>query len=176
MIVNRFDHQKSDHVDVRPKEDREFVQVWNSPRGTPGRRLVLTYFRTAEGPREICHHLHLDEGPFKLIVATDWGRVFYYREGWETRHERFLPSGKLLICDARHGYKLRSVFTADFDWTQCLSRGKPLGDRQTLRRQSEGAAWYVATYQQTPQAPETLRLVEEHRGRELVRAIEVGPP
>ena len=48
-ISNRFDQQKSDRVDVFPKADREFVQVWNSPRWTPGRQPVLTYFRTAGG-------------------------------------------------------------------------------------------------------------------------------
>ncbi len=172
--MTMFDLQRSDRVDVFPNPEGEFVQAWDSPRGTPGRRLLLTYLRTAAGPREVCHRIYLSEGPFELIEATDLRRMFSYRDGGEPRHERFLASGRLLVHDPRYGFRTRSVFTADFDWVKQVPKGKALGDKPVMRLQSEGGSWYVSTYQEGPSEPELLRLVEEHRGLTLVRAVEVG--
>lgn len=169
-----FDHKATDRVDVIPNPEGEFVQIWDSPRGTTPRRLLLTYLLTPTGPREVCQRLYLDEGPFELVEATDLRRVYYYRDGGESRHERFLPSGRRLTHDPRSGFKTRRVFTAEFDWEKHTPKGKPLGDKQTMRLQSDGAVWYVSTYQETATQPESLWLVEEHRGRELLRLVEFG--
>jgi hypothetical protein len=169
-----FDHKPSNLVDVFPNPEGEFVQILDSPRGTAGRRLILTYLRTPKGPREVCQRVYLDEGPFELVEATDLRRVSYYRDNHEMRHERFLPSGRRLISDPRNGFITRSVFTAGFDWENQAPIGKPLGDKPVMRLQAEGGVWYVSTYQQTPAELESLWLVEEHRGRELLRAVEFG--
>jgi hypothetical protein len=169
-----FDHKPSQLVDVFPNPEGEFVQIWDSPRGTNGRRLLLTYLRTPKGPREVCQRIYLDEGTFELVEATDLRRVSYYRDSRETRHERFLPSGRLLLNDPRNGFNTRSIFTADFDWEKQEPKGKALGDKQVMRLQTEGGIWYVSTYQQTPTEPESLWLIEEHRGHELLRSVEVG--
>lgn len=169
-----FDHKPSDRVDVFLNPEGEFVQIWDSPRGTASRRLLLTYLRMPSGPRQVCQRIYLDEGPFELVEATDLHRVYYYREGGESRHERFLPSGRLLVSDPSHGLKMRSVFTAEFDWEKQTPKGKPLGDKPVMRLQSEGGLWYLSTYQETANLPESLWLVEEHRGRELLRLVEFG--
>lgn len=169
-----FDHQPSKLVDVFPNSEGEFVQIWDSPRGTNGRRLLLTYLRTPTGPREVCQRLYLDDGPYGLIEATDLHRVLYYRDSSETCHERFLASGRRLISDPRNGFYTRSVFTADFDWEKQTPKGKTLGDKPVMRLQTEGGTWYVSTFQQTPTEPESLWLIEEHRGRDLLQSVEVG--
>jgi hypothetical protein len=169
-----FDQKASEHVDVVRHPQGEFVQIWDSPRGTVGRRVLLTFLRTPAGPHEICQRIYLDAGPFELVEATDLRRVFYYRDGGEARHERFLPSGRRLIHDPDHGFKTRSVFTAEFDWQKQTPKGKVLGDKAVMRRQTEGDFWYVSTYQETASQPESLWLVEEHRGRELLRLVEFG--
>ena len=169
-----FDHKPSDHVDVFRNPEGEFVQIWDSPRRTNGRRLLLTYLRTPTGTRKVCQRVYLEEGPFELIEATDLRRVLYYRGGGESRHERFLPSGRRLTHDPRNGFKTRSVFTAEFDWEKNAPIGKALGDKPVMRLQTEGSLWYVSTYQTTPTEPESLWLVEEHCGRELLRSLEPG--
>jgi hypothetical protein len=169
-----FDHKSSDRVDVFRNAEGEFVQIWDSPRGTVGRRLLLTYRRGTTGSREVCQRVYLDEGPFELIETTDLRRVFYYRDGGESRHERFLPSGRRLIHDPRHGFIMRSVFTAEFDWEKCVPKGKALGDKPVMRLQSEEGIWYLSTYQTTPSQAESLWLVEERRGREVLRLVEPG--
>jgi hypothetical protein len=169
-----FDHKPSERVDVFRNPEGEFVQIWDSPRGTNGRRLLLTYLRTPTGPRDVCQRVYLDEGPIELVEATDIRRVLYYRGGRESRHERFLLSGRRLINDPRHGFKTRSLFTADFDWEKQVPKGKALGDKPVMRLQTERGLWYLSTYQETPTEPELLWLVEEHRGRELVRVVEFG--
>lgn len=173
-LYTMFDHKPSERVDVFPNPEGEFVQIWESPRGTKRRQLLLTYLRTPTGPQQVCHRVYLDEGPFELVEATDLRRVFYYRDQGESRHERFLPSGRLLIHDLRHGLKTRSVFTTDFDWEKQVPKGKALGDKPVMRLQTEGGSWYVSTYQETATEPESLWLVEEHRGRELLRLVEFG--
>lgn len=140
-----FDHRRSELVDVFPNAEGEFIQVWDSPRGTQGRRLLLTYLRTSEGPREICHRLFQSEGPFELIEVTDLQRVFHYRKGGEPRHERFLTSGRVLVHDPRHGIRTRRVFTADFDWVKQAPKGKSLADKAVMRLQSGDESWYVST-------------------------------
>jgi hypothetical protein len=169
-----FDHQPSDRVDVFANSQGEFVQIWDSPRGTAGRRVLLTYLRTPAGPREVCQRVYFEDGPYELVVATDLCRVLYYRNSGEARHERFLPSGRRLIHDPRHGLKMRSVFTAEFDWEKQAPKGKPLGNKLVMRFQTESSVWYVSTYQETSSQPESLWLVEEHRGRELLRLVEFG--
>jgi hypothetical protein len=169
-----FDHEPSEFVDVFRNSEGEFVQIWDSPRGTKGRRLLLTYIRTPTGPREVCQHLYFDEGPFELVEATDLRRVWYYRDRGESRHERFLPSGRRLIHDPRNGFKTRGVFTGEFDWEKQAPKGKALSDKPVMRLQSEGALWYLSTYQETASEPESLWVVEEHRGHDLLRLVEFG--
>lgn len=169
-----FDHKPSDRVDVFRNPEGEFVQIWDSPRGTTGRRVLLTYLRTESGPRSVCQRIYLDEGPFALIEATDLCRVSFFRDGGEPRNERFLPSGRRLINDPRGAFSTRSIFTAEFDWERQSPKGKALGDKSVMRLQAEGGLWYISTYQKTPTEPESLWLVEEHRGHELLRLVEFG--
>ncbi len=146
MIPHSFEHQRSALVDVFPKPDGEFVQVWDSPRSTVGRKLLLTYFRSASGPSEITHRVTLDEGPFQMIETSGSRRTFFYRgKNAAVRQELFLPSGRLLVSDPLRGLSVRAVFTRDFDWSAMIPRGRPLGDRAVIKLQDGGETYFVST-------------------------------
>ena len=66
-MAESFDHQRSDRVDVFAKQNGEFVQVWNEPRGTPGRRLLMAYLRTPAGPREVIRWQYPEDGAFEQV-------------------------------------------------------------------------------------------------------------
>ena len=171
-----FDHQRSELVDVFPNVEGEFIQIWDSPWKTPGRRLLLTYLRTPSGVKEINHRAYLEEGPFELIEMSELRRICYYRGSRETRHERFLPSGRFLVDDPRKGLMMRSVFTSEFDWDKHVPVGKPLGDKAVMRLQTAGSIWYISTYQDTSAGSSDLRVVEEFQGNTRRRLVEVPLP
>ena len=165
MHVQGFDHQKSDYTDVRAQPDgSEFVQVWNKPFRAENRRVILSYRRTPDGPVDIKHRVYLDEGPYEFIETWRDTRSFVCHNHVDGRHECFLPSGRLLITDSRHGTKLERVFTADFDFDKQMPKGKPLGDRPIMRLQTEGRQWFLSVYLQTSDGSSTLRVVTEYEG------------
>jgi len=174
-IAPMFDHRASERVDVFPNPDPEFVQLWDSPSGTIGRRLLLTYLRTPTGLREINHHVYLTEGPFELIETCELRRIFHYRDGGEPRPEKFLPSGRFLVHDPGRGLMMRSVFTTEFDWERHVPIGKPLGDRAVMRLQTAGSLWYLSTYQEAASGSSVLWVVEEFEGNTRKRIVEVAP-
>jgi hypothetical protein len=173
-----FDHHRSDLVDITPNSTGEFVQVWDRPQGERGRRLLLTYQRTPLGPKDISSRLYPNEGPWLLVETTGSRRTFYYRNRPDqVRHELALPGGGWLINDVPDGLVIRSVYAAAFNPEVPEVAPPPLGDKAVMRRQSEGGAWFILSYQETWAAPDTLsssvlRLVEAYRGHELLRTWE----
>ncbi len=177
-MARGFDHPASDLVDVFANDKGEFVQVWNRPFGEPGRKLLLTYQRTAAGPADVTSNVHLEEGPYRLIETSGHRRTLYYRDRPEhPRYEEILPSGRLLVEDFRNGLIVDRVFTANFDRQKRKPKGRKLGDRAVLRRQTAGETWFLSHYQERWDGEELIEkklvLVVEHRGREVVASSEL---
>jgi hypothetical protein len=175
-LVRWFDHQASDLVEVFPNAEGEFVQVWSGPRGESGRYVTLSYQRTPVGPTAIESRVCLEGTTWAAFSTTGPRRNFYYPgDNHDHRYEEILPRGGLLVDDPREGLAIRSVFTEGFDWKLWVPKGKELGDRAVLVRQNEGEPWYVTYYQDSSNGSSILRLVVEHLGHELQRAIEPDP-
>jgi hypothetical protein len=175
MYLESFDHQPSEIVEVRSQRHGDFVQVYDSP-GRRSRRVVLSYLRTPDGPKQIRHHLRFDEGPFSYICVSASARVYHYRDkSRKPRLEEFLPTGKMLVDDPQNGHTMERIFSADFDWERLEPVDPLFDDPPILNRQSAGKPWYVTTYQIANSEPTTLWLVEEHEGQTLKRVVEIGP-
>jgi hypothetical protein len=102
-LIRGFEHAKSEFVDVVPNAEGEFVQVWDSPQGTPGRRLLLTYQRGEQGVSSVSSEIYFDDGPWHKISVSGDRRAFYYRQSRDVRAEWSLPSGRWLVSDPRAG-------------------------------------------------------------------------
>lgn len=83
-----------------------------------------------------------------------------------------------MIDDFHAGLALRLDYRGGFDWTSLKPKGRALGDRATMRRQSEGREWYVLSFQERYSDSDELEsselcLVEHYLGMELVRIEEL---
>jgi hypothetical protein len=175
-VAPPFDHQRSELVDVvLHPGNREFVQVWRAGRAG----VILSYFRTPDGVTDVHHSIPLDGGPWQRVDVSAATRVLRYarRDALSPRTETFAPSGRLLVNDLPSGLRLERRYTSEFDWDRWAPVGKPLSDRATMKRQDEGAPWFVSFIQQVygeddALTSEELVMVEEHRGTTCLRRVE----
>jgi len=122
---------------------------------------------------------HPADGPWRAITRTADSVTYYPRQ--PNRHPRFeltLPSGTVLIDDLHAGLVLRHEYYGSFDWDLLVPKGKPLGDRATMKRQLCRATWFRLSFQERYDqsdrpASARLRFVEQFLGQELIRTQEV---
>ncbi|MGH1441791.1 MAG: hypothetical protein ACRBBR_16880 [Cellvibrionaceae bacterium] len=169
MYRKGYDHVKSSTVDVVKHAYGEFVQVWDAPFKIPGRRLQLTYRRNGEDVSDITTHEYLDSGVFsKIIRGSNYVSYFYRDKKHQSRLERKLPNGKLLISDEPNLLYVKAVFTADFNFEKLTPKGRKMGDRAVMKRQINNEQYFVATYQQYGDNEPRLAMVQEYLGKNIV--------
>lgn len=169
MYQSGYDHIKSPTVDVVKHVVGEFVQVWDEPFKTPGRKLLLTYFRDGKDVSDVTVHEYPSDGDFSQIVkGENYIRSYYRDKEREPRIEATLPNGKVTISDESKGIYLKSEFTPGFDFEKLKPKGRALGDRAVIKKHKEQGQFYVSTYQQFGESDPELVMVKEYLGKNVV--------
>ena len=69
-------------------------------------------------------------------------------------------------------------YRSGFDWNTLKGKGRVLGDRAIMKRQSEGEEWFVLSHQERYDESDELTsselgYVEQYQGKDLVRSEEI---
>lgn len=174
-----FNHSKSDLVDVTQHEVGEFVQVWNQRHDgsfdSPA-QVVLSYFRTPMGTKDVVRRFSIAEGPFVSVEVSRAGRRLQYRDGVAFRWEADLPSGMVMVDDERATLHIREEFYELFDQINLAPIGASLGDRDILEKVNAKTVYFRLSYQELTANGEivsVLRLVEKVLGVVVVEVWEL---
>lgn len=163
-----FDHIKSSTVDVVKHNYGEFVQVWDAPFKTLGRRLLLTYIRCEDNVSNISTYEYPKIGAFSIIVKSSTQIKKQYRNSnQKSRVEMTLQNGNILISDELENLAVETVFTVDFNFKKLSPKGRKLGDQAVMKRQAENKRYFVSTYQKVDDEPR-LAMVKEYLGKNVV--------
>lgn len=169
MHREEYDHKKSKTVDVRENSDGEFVQVWDAPFKTPGRRLLLTYQRNGEAVSDVTRFEYPEDGEFASIHVSENYKYSFYRDNPRVhRLEQDLDNGLTLIDDELNGFETESIFTVNFNFETMQPKGRKLGDRAVMKLQTENQEYYVSTYQVSPDRERQLARIRKYLGRDVV--------
>lgn len=168
MYKEGFDHIKSPSIDVVPNTEGEFVQVWDAPFKTPGRNLLLTYQRSGTNVSDVTRFEYPEEGDFSRITINDTYRRYVYRNSpRDYRMEQILENGVILVSDQPKGLCIESIFTDSFNFEKLSPKGRKLGDRAIMKRQTENQEYYVSTFQVSIKFGTQLAFVRKYLGREV---------
>ncbi len=167
MSVERFDHESSPTVDVRKNQTGEFIQVWNLPFKTQGRKLLLSYQRDGNNISDINKITYFENGTFSCISEREEQKTYTYRDNKRAfRIETTLSNGYLLVDDDREQLSTEYIYCLNFDYnTKTLS--KKLSDKAVVELQKNKCNWYRVIYQ-ISQSIKELVATQEYCGNQLV--------
>ena len=118
------------------------------------------------------------DGPWEAISRTPDSVTYYPRNpSKQPRFEKTLPSGAVIVDDLHAGLVIRDDYRAEFDWATLKGKGRSLGDRAIMKRQTEESRWFILTFQERfdesdQLASSSLRCVEEYRGSKVTQVKE----
>jgi len=147
MSIKGFDHEISPTVTVRKNKDGEFVQVWNLPFKTQGRKLLLSYLRNGKNITEIQKLTYYDSGLYSCVSETENQKLYTYRG--DKRYFRFettLSNGYLLVDDGKGPESAEYIYCSKFDINTKIPSRK-LNDNAVMKLQRNNESWYKVIYQ-----------------------------
>ncbi|KPV93599.1 hypothetical protein AN214_04367 [Pseudoalteromonas sp. P1-9] len=177
MSESGFDHTKSSTVDVVKHSYGEFIQVWDAPFKTPGRKIILTYVRKGTEISNISKFEYPESGEFSRVVIRENQVEKQYREHKRKyRVETLLPNGNVLVSDELKGLFIDSIFSEHFDFEKLSPTGKKLGDKAVMKKQTQNQRYFVSTYQKIDDKEPKLVKVEEYLGKNKVQTKLIHSP
>jgi hypothetical protein len=146
QFLEGFEHTPGPRVDVFPKHDGEFVQIWALDRS---KGVIKSYHRTPKGKITGLHlREFLHDGPFKMKDTFEDHRTTYYYHDhgppdFAKRYEERISDGRLLIDDKRAGLQIERIWTKDFDFKRLKPKGRPMGDRAVFKAHDTDSTFYI---------------------------------
>ena len=167
MSEERFDHDSSPTVDVRKNQTGEFIQVWNLPFKTQGRKLLLSYQRDGKNISDINKITYFESGTFSSISERDEQKIYTYRDNKRAfRVETTLSNGYILVDDGSEQLSTEYIYCVNFDHNT-KTPSKKLSDKVVLKLQKNNSNWYRVIYQ-VSQSIKELVATQEYCGNQLV--------
>jgi len=168
-FIDGFEHQPGPRVEVFPKPDGEFVQVYSVD---PSQGLVKSYYRTPAGVTHVTTREYLSEGPFKYKEIFEGSRTTYvYRDHWPPdfaiRYEELLADGRSLIQDERASLLIETIWTPGFDFKNVSPKGRRLKDKAIMKLQDSGSRFFVSEYQISAGSRNLVRL-RQYQGKRII--------